>query len=300
MTIQEATLKLRGDLETIYESREASNIASMVLEHITSLSRGQRLTQKDMSLTGAQLEKLNGYSIDLLSNMPVQYVLGEAWFYGYRFSVNDSVLIPRPETEELVEWVLDDQAGDANVSILDIGTGSGCIAIALQLKLKNSQVSACDISLPALELAAKNAKELAADVDFFHTDVLVTISAVAADFDRISNTARQALDLPMQNIIVSNPPYIPAGEEKNMSPNVVLFEPSNALFVPNQDPLVFYRAIAKLAVSKLYPGGSVYVEIHEGLGEEVLNCFREHGLGDLVLRKDMQGKDRMVRARRSY
>jgi release factor glutamine methyltransferase len=294
MTINEAMLRLQAELQTIYDSREAYNITSIVLEHLSGLKKGERLIQRDLQLSSEQLSKFQTYSSDLSTNMPVQYVLGEAWFYGYRYTVNDRVLIPRPETEELVQWIIDDRKDYPESSLLDIGTGSGCIAITLQLKLNNARVSACDVSVPALEVASDNAEALDADVNFFQSDLLASIAGEPSEFGRKPN---RLLFAP-QDVIVSNPPYIPMRESESMSENVLHFEPLNALFVPDNDPLLFYRALAELADRNLNPEGAVYVEIHESMGMEVLSCFREKGFTDLVLQQDMQGKDRMVRARR--
>jgi release factor glutamine methyltransferase len=293
MTINEATLRLQAELQNIYDSREAYNITAIVLEHLTGLKKGERLIQRNSQLTFDQLTRFEAYVADLSGNMPVQYVLGEAWFYGYRFIVNDSVLIPRPETEELVKWILNERKDQPETSLLDVGTGSGCIAIALQLKMNAALVTACDISMSALEVAS-DAEALGAGVKFFQSDLL---AAIAGEPSEVGRKPNRLLFAP-QDVIVSNPPYIPMREGGSMSANVLHFEPLNALFVPDNDPLLFYRALAELAIRCLNPEGSVYVEIHENLADGVMSCFRERGFSELILRQDMQGKNRMVRARR--
>jgi release factor glutamine methyltransferase len=204
--------------------------------------------------------------------------------------VNEHVLIPRPETEELVEWIVADvsperqskgwQLAVDKFTMLDIGTGSGCIPIAIKKKMPSTEVFGCDISIHALEVAQKNAVTHQADIGWLQMNFLDT---------------RQWENLPMFDIIVSNPPYIPLKDQETMQPNVLLFEPHLALFVENNDPLVFYKAIARFAKEKMKPGGSIYVEIHEALGKEVMQVFSEEGFGEIELKKDMQGKERMIR-----
>lgn len=281
MTIQEAVKFSREQLETIYEAGEAEAITDWLIEHQTGHKRFGRnshlskiMDQKDINLLKERIARL-------LTHEPVQYVLNEAWFCGLKFYVDQSVLIPRPETEELVEWIISDcKFPLGSMRILDVGTGSGCIAISLKKRLGRSEVWACDKSQPALEVARKNAEILGLNVNFLEKDFL--------DHQELGG-------LPGFNIIVSNPPYIPENDRSTMGKNVVDYEPESALFVPDQDALIFYRAIAEAGKTKLYPQGFIYVEIHESLGQEVLNCFKNAGY-QAELKKDMQGKDRMVRA----
>lgn len=281
MTIQEARMALQSQLGNIYEPREAANITDWVLESLTGLSRSARLVKDKEPLTAEQEQRLGGYIKDLLRHRPVQYVLGEAWFHGLRFHVNENVLIPRPETEELVEWIIEEHKEAATLTILDIGTGSGCIPIALKKALPQATVWSCDVSEGALEVARKNAKDLEAEIRFIHQDIL----------------DRQLWDqLPQVDIIVSNPPYIPERDKSSMHANVLEHEPHLALFVSNNNPLTFYEAIAELARIKLDTNGSVYAEIHEDLGPATLALFQEKGFGRAAVRKDMQHKERMIKA----
>ncbi len=287
MTIHEAQQQLIARLQRVYEGREAATMADWVLEHLTGWKKIDRLVRKHEALSPQQLEKFSAFIEDLVRHRPVQYVLEEAWFYGLPFYVNEAVLIPRPETEELVEWILKDVAARnpappmQELRILDIGTGSGCIPVALKKNLPEAIIDACDISEAALAVARRNAQTLEASVNFIQLDILD-----AASWDR----------LPALDIIVSNPPYIPFHNKASMQPNVLEYEPHLALFVSNEDPLQFYRVIAELARQKLLPGGTVYVEIHEDLGAATSECFIERGFSKVHVRKDLQGKDRMVRS----
>lgn len=281
MTFAEATKHSTEELKTIYADREAANIANWVIEHITETKKTDRIIHKEKKLSGEQLTQLNNYLQRLMHHEPVQYVLNEAWFYGLKYYVDKNVLIPRPETEELIEWVISDCKFPIEVLyILDIGTGSGCIPISLKRKLRRAQIWSCDISEAALQVAKKNATTIGADVNFLHLDFL----------DRA-----QRNQLPSFNIIISNPPYIPEKDKEEMQRNVVKYEPATALFVPDNDPLIFYKAIADFGKEKLIPGGMIYLEIHEDLGEAVCKLFQTAGYYTEI-KKDMQGKERMVKA----
>ncbi|MBO9632118.1 MAG: peptide chain release factor N(5)-glutamine methyltransferase [Chitinophagaceae bacterium] len=281
MTIQEASIQLNSALSTVYETREASNITDWILEHLTGLTKSARLVKATASLTASQETLVNKYIPDLLRHRPVQYVLGESWFHGLRFYVNENVLIPRPETEELVNWIIEEHKNDTTLHILDIGTGSGCIPIALKKALPQATVYACDVSEGALAVAKRNASELQAEVHFIQQNIL---------------DASLWQPLPKVDIIVSNPPYIPENNKQAMHANVLEHEPHLALFVSNDDPLSFYRAITGLSKEKLDTNGEVYVEIHEDLGAATLALFQEKGFGRVTLRRDMQEKDRMIKA----
>ncbi|MFT4018482.1 MAG: peptide chain release factor N(5)-glutamine methyltransferase [Agriterribacter sp.] len=286
MTVVEAFRKLTDTLHSLYDKRESENIADLVMEKITGLRRMERVLKKETELTTQQEKAVAQYSAELLQHKPVQYVLKEAWFYGLCFLVVEYVLIPRPETEELVDWIIKDAKllPSPPSAILDIGTGSGCIPVALKKELTTPVITAIDISSEALSIAKKNADDNNVNIDFLLVDVL---------------NEEQLDTLPVFDIIVSNPPYIPVTDMAEMRENVLNFEPHTALFVPNEDPLLFYKAIAKFATSHLNASGKVYVEIHEAQGEAVKRIFEERGLSNCVIKKDMQGKDRMVRARRS-
>jgi release factor glutamine methyltransferase len=283
MTIQLAYQQLLTQLYEVYENREAANIADMVLEHVTGQRKIDRILYRDIPVTPdqqAQIEKITG---QLLQLRPIQYVLGEAWFMEMKLRVNESVLIPRPETEELVEWIIADikKTGNKEISVFDIGTGSGCIPIAIRKKIPEVAVSAIDVSDDALQVAILNSIEQKVLVDFLHLDFL---------------NEEEWNQLGKYNVIVSNPPYIKQSEEDSMRDNVLKFEPRMALFVPNEDPLLFYKRIAKFGRSHLKAGGTIYVEINEALGTEVVELFKENGFTEVILKKDMQGKDRMVKA----
>ncbi len=284
-------MQLNQQLSGVYDAREASNIAQWVLEHLTGMPRTDRLIHRDQPLTATQEEWLRRHLEQLLKHRPVQYVLGEAWFAGLRFYVDENVLIPRPETEELVEWIVDDQRAGGNgavspqaLSILDVGTGSGCIPIALKKKLPAATVYGCDVSEGALEVAKRNGQSLGADVQWLRNNFLQ-----AAGWP----------SLPPIDVLVSNPPYIPVSDKSSMQANVLQYEPHLALFVENDDPLLFYRHIALFAQEQMAAGGRIYVEIHEDLGPATVQLFTQHGLTDIVLRQDLQGKDRMVHARKA-
>lgn len=257
-------------------------MTDFVMEYLTGSGKAERMIYKQAAISAAEEEKLKEITKRLLQKEPLQYVLGEAWFCGFRFMVGPGVLIPRPETEELVEWVISDCKFPLDaLSILDIGTGSGCIAVSLKRRLRKASVWACDLSPAALEIARKNATLMGAPIDF-------------AQLDFLDPAAREILR--SFDIIISNPPYIPEEDKSTMHPNVLEHEPHLALFVPDNDALVFYRAIAAFGNTHLNPGGSIYTEIHENLGAATLQLFREAGY-ETELKKDMQGKDRMLRSR---
>jgi release factor glutamine methyltransferase len=222
----------------------------------------------------------------LLKQQPVQYVTGTAWFYGMELMVNPQVLIPRPETEELVEWIVNDvrmvrQLADADMRMLDIGTGSGCIPLALKKELPAADVWGIDVSPGALETAKANATQQQLDVRFEQVNVL---------------DEQATATLPFFDVIVSNPPYIKQSEHTSMQQQVLAYEPALALFVPDEDALLFYRVIAALAKHKLARGGSLYFEINEALGNEVVELLKATGYKDVTLKQDIFGKDRMVKA----
>ena len=284
MTIHLAYQRLLAQLYEVYETREAANIADMVMEEVTGQPKIERIVYKDLPVSGEQQKQLEKISDELLNYRPVQYVLGEAWFMDMKLLVNEHVLIPRPETEELVEWIIKDveQSGNKELSLIDIGTGSGCIPIAVKRKVPQITVCAIDISDDALQVAKLNSLEQSVIIDFLHVDFLKEI-----DWNKLG----------MYDRIVSNPPYIKKSEEAVMRDNVLKYEPHLALFVPNEDALLFYKAIARFSQEHLKLGGSIYVEINEALGEQVIEVFTKNGFSDIILKKDMQGKDRMVKAR---
>lgn len=292
MKLREAEQYAKDRLTGIYETSEAAIITDWVMEDLTGLSRGERISA-ETNLSNK--EALDAYLERLLQHEPVQYVLNKAWFGGMELYVDKNVLIPRPETDELVEWIINDlktarpevfERGPAeadlttSLKILDIGTGSGCIALALKKRMPRAEVWGCDDSDAALNVARRNGSELDIRVDFQGVNFL----------DR----AQQKL-LPTVDIIASNPPYIPLRDRTEMKPNVVNFEPHAALFVPDDDALIFYKALIDFSEHRLYPGGSIYMEIHENLGNDIRRLFEEKGFS-IDIKKDMQGKERMGKA----
>lgn len=281
MDLQQAQRKLTTQLTPLYGEREASLIADWVMEHLTGSKRLDRLVSSSEPLAGPLLEQYEKYRNELLAHRPVQYVLHESWFCGMKFYVDERVLIPRPETEELVEWVA--QSITASGVLLDIGTGSGCIAISLAKKFPALAVHACDISTAALDVARQNASTLGVNKNtHFHAlDFL--------DSDEWAN-------LPAIRWLVSNPPYIPLKEKSDMATHVTAAEPSLALFVADDDPLIFYRSLGNFALQHLAGGGALFVEIHEDMSGPVVALFRTIGAKEVEVKKDLQGKDRMVKA----
>lgn len=281
MTIQLAQQQTLVQLKMLYDEREAANITDWVMEHITGKKKTDRLMDKQQILPAPQIVKLDNILQELATYKPIQYVLGEAWFAGMKFYVNEHTLIPRPETEELVDWIREESQKilDAGYSILDIGTGSGCIPIALKKKLPLLSVTSIDVSKDALEVAQQNANTLQADISFLNIDFLDE-----------SNWNQ----LPVVDIIVSNPPYIKQSEQDSMAKNVLDFEPAIALFVPDEDALLFYRKIAVFGKKHLSKQGCIFLEINETLGKDVVQLYENAGY-IVELKKDLQGKDRMVK-----
>lgn len=282
MTIQNAFLQLRNKLSTIYEQAEAESIADWVFEKLTTRKRMDRLMHQQDLLSALQKEQLAYYTMQLLTRKPVQYVLEEAWFAGLCFFVNEEVLIPRPETEELVQWIAADNPGK-RLSILDIGTGSGCIPIALQKKLPLAEIWACDISKGALRVADHNAKIHTSAIHFMECNVL---------------DQEAAMQLPLVDIIVSNPPYIPLTDKVTMDKNVLDFEPHLALFVSDEDPLLFYKAIGNIALQKLRTNGVLYFEIDPAATASLITLFEAYDFSSIEVKEDLNGNLRMLKAKR--
>src|SRR5688572_22636561 len=287
MTLNEARTVLTKELNKIYGSDELKNIVDLVMEHVTNLPRMDQVKTRLSYLTCGQLETIDSITESLKKNEPVQYVLGEAWFAGMKFKVNKNVLVPRPETEELVDWIVKesqksnpDSYRDNSQYILDVGTGSGCIPITLKKNLAQANISAIDVCSEALFTAAENAIEHNTEVNFILLDFL---------------DENKWKELEQFDIIVSNPPYIRQSEKENMHARVKGFEPEKALFVPDNDAMLFYRKLSDFSIQHLKPGGRLFVEINEALGNEVVNLFHSAGFTNIELRKDMQGKDRMVK-----
>lgn len=274
---------LHQKLDPVYPTAEIGSFSRLLLRKLANMSSVQIYSDKDRIFPVDTLEKLLS-AVDRLANKePVQYILGETEFYGRTLKVGPGVLIPRPETEELVDLILSDARGkNTDLQILDIGTGSGCIAISLAKALPHSSVSAWDISSEALEIAAYNSAINTVNVQFQYTDVL--------------QFTPNELQKSSFDIIVSNPPYVRLSEVHEMEANVLEHEPHIALFVENSDPMLFYRIISGLAIDMLKPGGSLYFEINSYLGKETLELVKSHPFRETDLIKDISGKDRMIRA----
>jgi release factor glutamine methyltransferase len=275
--MQQAIRHIQEELATVYSGNELSAITRLLLCHITGFDYTGLLVNKNTIFSEKQNGLLNFYLQELKKMRPIQYVLGYTEFYGQKFNVDESVLIPRPETEELVEWIINESASD--ISILDIGTGSGCIPVSLKHKLPDSNVWACDISAEALVLAQRNATQNNTDIHFFECDILDKVK-LKEQFD----------------VIVSNPPYIPDLEMSEMESHVVDYEPHIALFVPNKDPLLFYREIAGFALKHLVCGGRLYFETHRRYARDCFSLLESMNFCDIELKKDIHGNERMIRA----
>ncbi len=281
MTTQEANYYLLNKLRGIYTDGESSQITDWVMEHLTGSKKAERMIYKNAVITPAEEKQLQQYTERLLQHEPVQYVLNESWFCGLKIYVDKNVLIPRPETEELVEWIITNCKFPVDeLKILDIGSGSGCIPISLKRRLKKAEVWSCDISSEAIAVAQKNASAMGTEVNFMLIDFL---------------NKDQRKQLPKFDIIVSNPPYVPEKDSEEMKANVLKYEPQAALFVPDNDPLIFYKAIAEFGKEHLNNGGSIYCEIHESLGEATAQLFNFYSY-TTEIKKDMQQKDRMVKS----
>lgn len=265
------------------EEREARALAFVVLEDAFGLSRTDIYLGKDTAFSEDDTIRLEKILRRLEQGEPVQYVIGTAQFCDLTFRVTPDTLIPRPETEELVGWVASLLSSDAPCSVLDVGTGTGCIAISLAKQFPRAQVTAWDISEGALAVAQQNAETNGVTVDFRRTDVLEVVNESAA-----SAPSSDAL------YIVSNPPYICERERAEMETHVLDYEPASALFVPDADPLLFYRALARLG-QQLH-AAAVLVEINQAYGQETVEMFQSNGYSNVELRRDIYGKDRMIKA----
>lgn len=284
MTIGEIEKLFIGRLTEHYGDSESSSIAVLAIEEVCDLGHGRFFESKSGLLTLEQEQRLRNILRGLNDGVPIQYLLGFADFYGLKFKVGPGVLIPRPETEELVDWILKDikqnQLIAPRLQIVDIGTGSGCIPITLKTKLPDADVISIDISDEALAIASQNVSYHEVEVKLIKGDIIEGVSG---------------FDKPSVDIIVSNPPYITSAEKTGMQSNVLDNEPALALFVPDEDPLIFYRKILQFAQKFLIPGGCVYFEINSLMGQQMLQLLEENNFfGEL--KKDIFGKDRMIKA----
>ena len=279
MSTAELSKHLVDELQPVLGTGEASSVARLVLEDLFGARRGSRprqLTQDEQILAWTTINRLK-------AGEPVQYVTGIADFYGLQLNVSPAVLIPRPETEELVEWILEEQSADTGLAVLDVGTGSGCIALALKSRRPGWSVSGVDVSEEALTVARSNGERLGVGVDFHLAD------ARQPDFAPASSP---------YDVLVSNPPYIPPSERDRMGTSTLAHEPDLALFVAEADPLLFYRSIAEAGLKSLGEGGALYFETNEFNNERVVELLQDLGYLGVEARRDLQGKWRMVRGKR--
>lgn len=282
VTVGQAIEFIRNSLSDIYPRGEVDGFVKIIFRQLLNYESVDILLRKDNILPEFIPEKITKVVKDLQNHRPIQYIFGTAYFHGHNFHVDGSTLIPRPETEELVDMIIKDNPG-SDLSVLDCGTGSGCIAISLAIGMRFANVEAIDISEDALKVASGNAVALKAKVRFGKQDIL--------DMPQVSEK---------YDIIVSNPPYIGECERLSMDSNVLDYEPDTALFVPDNDPLVFYRKIAEFGVTALKPGGRIYYEINSRFPEEMRSMMMKLGYRDISVIRDMQGLYRFLIARKEY
>jgi release factor glutamine methyltransferase len=267
----------RENLAEHYSQNEIDAIFFILLEEYSNFSKAQFLVDSELTINESELLKIHHSFKELIKNKPVQYITGKAFFCGDEYEVKPGVLIPRPETEELIDLIIRENSVRNNLKILDIGTGSGCIAIELKKHFQNANVIASDISQSALEVASNNAIRLKTEIHFIQDDIL-----------------HSSFNFPMSDIIISNPPYIKESEKKLMNRNVLDYEPEEALFVPDEKHLLFYNAIADFAKKKLKKDGKLYFEINEMHASEVCFLLEEKGFTMISIHKDINNKDRMI------
>ena len=267
-------------LKNIQDEQEIESFFFILTEYLHNLKRVDIALNPDFEISEEEVEKWNAILSELQQEKPIQYITGEAWFYGLRFEVNNNTLIPRPETEELVDWILSSSITQhpTPITILDIGTGTGCIPISLKTNLPQANVSAIDVSEHALEVAKRNAVSNNVEVNFIQANIL-EVEDLNQPFD----------------IIVSNPPYVRNLEKQEIKKNVLDYEPHLALFVEDTDALLFYRKIAQLAFDNLTPNGLLFFEINQYLGKETIELLQNLGFKNIELKKDMFGNNRMIK-----
>jgi release factor glutamine methyltransferase len=291
MLLKEIKNIFHKELDTCYPKEEVDSFFYLLVEHYLGLERFVLALQPNYSISKEEEQPLFEALSELRLQRPVQYIMGKAHFMELELMVNTHVLIPRPETEELVRWILNDcyaerpperdgRAGSRSIKILDIGTGSGCIALALAKNCPDAQVYALDVSEKALKVAKHNATQNEVAINFIQADIL-TLDTLDVTFD----------------VIVSNPPYVRELEKKEMKANVTDYEPQEALFVPDNDPLLFYRPIVHFAKNNLKEGGSLYLEVNQYLAQETKQLLEDQNFTDIEVRKDLFGNDRMLKGR---
>jgi len=286
MKIKEYRAQFLQELSSLYDAGETESFFYLILEEKHQLKRIDLALNPNLTFSNDEIQLWNSILEQLQQEIPIQYLLGKTSFYGLDFEVNENVLIPRPETEELVEWIIQStksEVGNTKLKVLDIGTGSGCIAISLAKNIPNATVFAIDVSEKALATARKNAEINEVKVTFLKKNILQTVSLSAVE------GLNQQFD-----IIVSNPPYVRELEKQEIKKNVLDNEPHLALFVADNDALIFYRKIAELAQKSLSENGQLFFEINQYLGSEMIDLLEKMGFKNIELRKDIYGNDRMV------
>ncbi|MGI6320219.1 MAG: peptide chain release factor N(5)-glutamine methyltransferase [Bacteroidales bacterium] len=279
--LKEVLSHLKENLET-FSAEESDIIIDHILYDVASFSRTDRFIKTDYLFNESQLVRIKNIIGRLKQNEPIQYITGRAWFYDLEFFVDKWVLIPRPETEELVQWIVEDLGEVSNAKIVEIGTGSGCIAVSLAKKSKKFQISASEICENALNVARINAEKHSVNVEFFQDDVFLT----------------QAFENQQFDVVVSNPPYVQEYEKEYIDANVLDYEPHLALFVPNENPLIFYKAIVEFAQKKLRKGGTIYMEINHLLANEMMELMQTNKFENIELRIDFRSNKRMIKAQK--
>ena len=282
-------------LKNSQDEQEIESFFFILTEYLHNLKRVDVALNPNFELSEAAIEKWNAILAELQQEKPIQYITGEAWFYGLQFEVSENTLIPRPETEELVEFILKEtsnfQLPASSLNILDIGTGTGCIPISVKTNLPQANVSAIDVSEKALEVAKRNAVSNNVEVNFIQANILEV-----EDLNQLPSSITHHPS--SYNIIVSNPPYVRNLEKQEIKKNVLDYEPHLALFVEDTDALLFYRKIAQLALKNLAPNGLLFFEINQYLGKETVELLENLGFKNIELKKDIYGNDRMVKSTR--
>ena len=279
LKVKDIRVYLNDELSTHYLKSELRSFFYLIVEYVFNYNNTDALMQSESLINSYDVKTIKHIVSSLKKEIPIQQLLGYTWFYGHKFNVNKNVLIPRPETEELVEWILKDKP--TYKSILDIGCGSGCISISLALN-STVKVTSLDVSKLALIQAKKNADKFKTSIQFIHADIFAKDTIFKLNhFD----------------IIVSNPPYVLESDKSMMSNNVLQYEPHLALFVPDDNPIKYYHTIAEIATKRLNQNGLLYFEIHEQKGSEILKMLKDLGFKSIELKQDLHGKDRMVKAK---
>ncbi|WP_324069887.1 MAG: peptide chain release factor N(5)-glutamine methyltransferase [Flavobacterium sp.] len=290
MLLKDYKIHFFNSLKNIQEEQEIESFFFILTEYLHNLKRVDVALNPNFGLSDAEVDKWNTILAQLQQEKPIQYITGEAWFYGLRFEVNENTLIPRPETEELVEWILNSPITQhpSPINILDIGTGTGCVPISLKANLSQANVSAIDVSEKALEVAKRNAELNKVEINFIQTNIL--------EVEDLSQLPSPIIHHPSSyNIIVSNPPYVRNLEKQEIKKNVLDYEPHLALFVEDTDALLFYRKIAQLALKNLSPNGLLFFEINQYLGKETVELLESLGFKNIELKKDIYGNNRMIK-----